>query len=103
MSRTPSDAGVYAKRRSRHLYLCAALAGSALTRLGCRPILVLRLLPRIKLAHLPAARLAEADLALEGLIVPSKTHGIAAAGRPVIAITAKDGEIAVWSSGTDAG
>jgi glycosyltransferase involved in cell wall biosynthesis len=31
---------------------------------------------------------------LEGLIVPSKFYGIAAAGRPVIAITAKNGEIA---------
>ena len=31
---------------------------------------------------------------LEGLIVPSKVYGIAAAGRPVIAITAKTGEIA---------
>jgi glycosyltransferase involved in cell wall biosynthesis len=31
---------------------------------------------------------------LEGLIVPSKVYGIAAAGRPIIAITAKDGEIA---------
>ena len=31
---------------------------------------------------------------LEGLIVPSKFYGIAAAGRPVIAITAKDGDIA---------
>jgi colanic acid biosynthesis glycosyl transferase WcaI len=31
---------------------------------------------------------------LEGLIVPSKFYGIAAAGRPVIAITARDGEIA---------
>ena len=31
---------------------------------------------------------------LEGLIVPSKFYGIAAAGRPVIAITAPDGEIA---------
>jgi colanic acid biosynthesis glycosyl transferase WcaI len=31
---------------------------------------------------------------VEGLIVPSKFYGIAAAGRPVIAITAKDGEIA---------
>ena len=30
----------------------------------------------------------------EGLIVPSKFYGIAAAGRPIIAITAKDGEIA---------
>jgi colanic acid biosynthesis glycosyl transferase WcaI len=31
---------------------------------------------------------------LEGLIVPSKFYGIAAAGKPVIAITASDGEIA---------
>jgi glycosyltransferase involved in cell wall biosynthesis len=31
---------------------------------------------------------------LEGLIVPSKFYGVAAAGRPVIAITAKNGEIA---------
>ncbi len=31
---------------------------------------------------------------LEGLIFPSKFYGIAAAGRPVVAITAKDGEIA---------
>ena len=31
---------------------------------------------------------------LEGLIVPSKFYGIAAAGRPIIAITAADGEIA---------
>jgi glycosyltransferase involved in cell wall biosynthesis len=32
--------------------------------------------------------------ALEGLIVPSKFYGIAAAGRPTIAVTAPDGEIA---------
>jgi glycosyltransferase involved in cell wall biosynthesis len=31
---------------------------------------------------------------LEGLILPSKLYGIAAAGRPIIAITASDGEIA---------
>jgi colanic acid biosynthesis glycosyl transferase WcaI len=31
---------------------------------------------------------------LEGLMVPSKVYGIAAAGRPFIAITAKNGEIA---------
>ena len=31
---------------------------------------------------------------LEGLIVPSKFYGIAAAGRPIIAVTAKNGEIA---------
>ena len=31
---------------------------------------------------------------LEGLIVPSKLYGIAAAGRPIAAITASDGEIA---------
>ena len=32
--------------------------------------------------------------AVEGMIVPSKFYGIAAAGRPIIAITARDGEIA---------
>ena len=31
---------------------------------------------------------------LEGLIVPSKVYGIAAAGRPIVAVTAKNGEIA---------
>ena len=31
---------------------------------------------------------------LEGLIVPSKVYGIAAAGRPIIAVAASDGEIA---------
>jgi len=31
---------------------------------------------------------------LEGLIVPSKFYGIAAAGRPLLAVTATDGEIA---------
>src|SRR5262249_12920647 len=31
---------------------------------------------------------------LEGLIVPSKLYGIAAAGRPIIAITAFEGEVA---------
>src|SRR5205823_2008594 len=30
---------------------------------------------------------------LEGLIVPSKIYGIAAAGRPILAICAKEGEI----------
>jgi glycosyltransferase involved in cell wall biosynthesis len=31
---------------------------------------------------------------LEGIVMPSKFYGIVAAGRPVIAITAKDGELA---------
>jgi glycosyltransferase involved in cell wall biosynthesis len=31
---------------------------------------------------------------LEGLIVPSKFYGIAAAGRPIITVTARDGELA---------
>jgi colanic acid biosynthesis glycosyl transferase WcaI len=31
---------------------------------------------------------------LDGLVVPSKFYGIAAAGRPMIAITAADGEMA---------
>jgi glycosyltransferase involved in cell wall biosynthesis len=34
------------------------------------------------------------DPAMEGLIVPSKFYGIAAAGKPTIAVTAVDGEIA---------
>ena len=40
---------------------------------------------------------------LEGLIVPSKVYGIAAAGRPIIAITAKDGEIARMINGFGCG
>jgi glycosyltransferase involved in cell wall biosynthesis len=31
---------------------------------------------------------------LEGLILPSKVYGVLAAGRPVLAVTARDGEIA---------
>jgi colanic acid biosynthesis glycosyl transferase WcaI len=31
---------------------------------------------------------------LEGLIVPSKFYGVAAAGKPIIVIAAKDGELA---------
>jgi hypothetical protein len=38
--------------------------------------------------------LAAFDPGLEGLIVPSKFYGIAAAGRPIIMIGAHDGEIA---------
>jgi glycosyltransferase involved in cell wall biosynthesis len=34
--------------------------------------------------------------ALEGLIFPSKFYGIAAAGRPVIAVAATNGELARW-------
>ena len=40
---------------------------------------------------------------LEGLIVPSKFYGIAAAGRPVLAITAMDGEIAKLVRAHDCG
>lgn len=40
---------------------------------------------------------------LEGLIVPSKFYGIAAAGRLVISITAKDGEIARIVNASDCG
>jgi colanic acid biosynthesis glycosyl transferase WcaI len=43
---------------------------------------------------LPDAHWISLKPELEGLIVPSKFLGIAAAGRPIIAITAKDGEIA---------
>lgn len=40
---------------------------------------------------------------LEGLIVPSKFYGIAAAGRPVIAIGAREGEIAQLVEGDECG
>jgi glycosyltransferase involved in cell wall biosynthesis len=40
---------------------------------------------------------------LEGLIVPSKVYGIAAAGRPIIAVTAKDDEIARLVKAYDCG
>jgi colanic acid biosynthesis glycosyl transferase WcaI len=40
---------------------------------------------------------------LEGLIVPSKVYGIAAAGRPIIAVTANDGEIAKLVKAYDCG
>jgi len=40
---------------------------------------------------------------LEGLIVPSKFYGITAAGRPVLAITAMDGEIATLVRAHDCG
>jgi len=40
---------------------------------------------------------------LEGLIVPSKVYGIAAAGRPIIAVTAKGGEIARLVKAYDCG
>ena len=41
--------------------------------------------------------------ALEGLVVPSKFYGIAAAGRPTLAITAPDGEIARLVQGYNCG
>jgi colanic acid biosynthesis glycosyl transferase WcaI len=41
--------------------------------------------------------------ALEGLIVPSKVYGIAAAGRPIIAVSEKDGEIARLVKAFDCG
>ena len=40
---------------------------------------------------------------LEGLIVPSKLYGIAAAGRPIIAVAASDGEIATLVRRHDCG
>jgi colanic acid biosynthesis glycosyl transferase WcaI len=42
----------------------------------------------------PNVHLLSLQPELEGLILPSKFYGIAAAGRPIIAITASDGEIA---------
>jgi glycosyltransferase involved in cell wall biosynthesis len=44
--------------------------------------------------NVPDVHLISLKPALEGLIVPSKFYGIAAVGRPVISITASDGEIA---------
>lgn len=41
--------------------------------------------------------------AMEGLIVPSKVYGIAAAGRPLIAVTSKKGEIARLVQAFDCG
>lgn len=43
---------------------------------------------------LPDAHWLSLAPAMEGLIVPSKFYGIAAAGRPTLAVTAADGEIA---------
>jgi colanic acid biosynthesis glycosyl transferase WcaI len=62
--------------------------------------------PREKLAlSLGAADLHWLSLlpAMEGLIVPSKAYGIAAAGRPIIAITDQDGEVARLVKAHDAG
>jgi colanic acid biosynthesis glycosyl transferase WcaI len=62
--------------------------------------------PREKLAFsLGAADLHWLSLlpAMEGLIVPSKAYGIAAAGRPIIAITDQDGEVARLVKAHDAG
>jgi colanic acid biosynthesis glycosyl transferase WcaI len=44
--------------------------------------------------NVPDAHLISLRPELEGLIVPSKLYGIAAVGRPIISITAPDGEIA---------
>jgi colanic acid biosynthesis glycosyl transferase WcaI len=52
---------------------------------------------RINLKHslgVPDVHWISLKPAVEGMIVPSKFYGIAAAGRPTIAITAHDGEIA---------
>jgi colanic acid biosynthesis glycosyl transferase WcaI len=40
---------------------------------------------------------------LEGLIVPSKFYGIAAAGKPMIVIAAKDGELSRFVQQDDCG
>jgi colanic acid biosynthesis glycosyl transferase WcaI len=44
--------------------------------------------------NVPDVHLISLKPELEGLIVPSKFYGIAAVGKPVISITARDGEIA---------
>jgi lipopolysaccharide/colanic/teichoic acid biosynthesis glycosyltransferase/glycosyltransferase involved in cell wall biosynthesis len=59
-----------------------------------------RFLPPQDRAKLPYSlgvadvHLISMQASLEGLMVPSKVYGIAAAGRPFIAITARDGEVA---------
>ena len=62
--------------------------------------------PRDQLSHSMAASDAHwlsLRPELEGLIVPSKFYGIASAGRPVVAIVAKDGEIARAVNDLDCG
>jgi glycosyltransferase involved in cell wall biosynthesis len=44
--------------------------------------------------NVPDVHLVSVKSELEGLIVPSKLYGIAAAGRPIITVAAADGEIA---------
>ena len=44
--------------------------------------------------NVPDVHLLSLRPALEGLIVPSKFYGIAAVGRPIVSMTASDGEIA---------
>jgi len=57
-----------------------------------RPYQEARLLPQS--LTLPDVHWLSLIPSMEGLIVPSKFYGIAAAGRPVIAVTDRDGEIA---------
>lgn len=52
---------------------------------------------------LPDVHWLSLEPAMEGLIVPSKFYGIAAAGRPTIAVTAGDGEIARLAPRYDCG
>lgn len=52
---------------------------------------------------LPNLHLATLNPKLEGLIVPSKVYGIAAAGRPMLMIGSHDGEIGTIISANDMG
>lgn len=74
-----------------------AAVKEAAARRGLSAFLFLPYQPRERLAHtLNAAHLHLVTLSpkMEGLIVPSKFYGIAAAGRPVAFVGDKDGEIA---------
>ena len=74
-----------------HQQLRAEMQARKLTNIVLKPYQ-----PRNRLAHslgLPDVHWVSLKPALEGLIVPSKIYGIAAAGRPVIMIGSPDGEI----------
>ena len=97
------DAAHLLRHDSRVMFLVVgygiqlAAVKEAVARRGLCAFLFLPYQPRERLAYsLNAAQLHLVTLSpqLEGLVVPSKFYGIAAAGRPVAFIGDKDGEIA---------
>jgi colanic acid biosynthesis glycosyl transferase WcaI len=78
----------------------------AVSELGLRNCLFQPYQPRERLSEslsAPDVHLVSLQPQLEGLIVPSKIYGIAAAGRPVIFIGDPDGEVARLISGCNFG